>query len=306
MSRPTERQSREPLQSVLVATDFSLGGIQAVKRAAQLPLAPGARVVLQHVAPAPSEATHGRVVAALAAGRLDEVTRLFTDAARAAGNERIGVTTRLDRGAPFAEIVRQSRRLGVDLIVLGRHGQRALRALLIGTTAQRVVRKSSIPVLVVNSDPAGPYLRPLFTTDLGESSLGVAKCGSRLIDRSIRSSVLVHAYFPPHEGVLYPRQPGRRDRQRVARAEAVASTRRMASRLAASGLHLTPRALEGDPRPVILEEASRRRTDLIVVGSHGRSGLVRTLLGSVAEGIATTAKCDVLVARPPGVSVKLP
>ncbi|HET9252667.1 MAG TPA: universal stress protein [Candidatus Eisenbacteria bacterium] len=73
---------------------------------------------------------------------------------------------------------------------------------------------------------------------------------------------------------------------------------------AASGLREAGRAAEGvlisgDPRSVLVEEARRWEADLVVVGSHGRSGLKRVVLGSVAAHVASHAPCSVLIVRQP-------
>jgi len=75
----------------------------------------------------------------------------------------------------------------------------------------------------------------------------------------------------------------------VARAE---------SQLRDCGFKTSTRVLMGDPREAILDMAKRECADLIVVGSHGRSGLTKLLMGSVASHVVTHAPCDVLVVRP--------
>jgi len=72
-------------------------------------------------------------------------------------------------GEAFVEIIRRSRSLGAELIVIGRHGRRPVRDMFIGTTAERVIRKGDVPVLVVNRKPRSPYRRPLIATDLEDA-----------------------------------------------------------------------------------------------------------------------------------------
>ena len=68
-----------------------------------------------------------------------------------------------------------------------------------------------------------------------------------------------------------------------------------------SGLSTETRVLEGDPRDELVNTASDERCDLVVVGSHGRTGLARLLLGSVASHVVTHAPCSVLVVKRNGV-----
>ena len=70
--------------------------------------------------------------------------------------------------------------------------------------------------------------------------------------------------------------------------------------LAEAGLNAEGRILEGDPRESLLEEAKQEGIELIVVGSHGRSGLEKLLMGSVAAHVVAHAPCSVLVVRQRG------
>jgi nucleotide-binding universal stress UspA family protein len=72
---------------------------------------------------------------------------------------------------------------------------------------------------------------------------------------------------------------------------------RAAQRLTPAGYHVQTDVKEGDPRAMILDYAEAWNPDLIVVGSHGRKGLDRFLIGSVAESVARHAACSVLVVR---------
>lgn len=66
-----------------------------------------------------------------------------------------------------------------------------------------------------------------------------------------------------------------------------------------AGLDVESRMIVGDPRPALVETAKDERADLIAVGSHGRTGLGKLLLGSVASHVVSHAPCSVLVVKPP-------
>jgi nucleotide-binding universal stress UspA family protein len=72
---------------------------------------------------------------------------------------------------------------------------------------------------------------------------------------------------------------------------------RSQKKLTEGGLHAEGRVIEGDPREALLEEAKQEGIDLIVVGSHGRTGLEKLLMGSVASHVVAHAPCSVLVVR---------
>jgi nucleotide-binding universal stress UspA family protein len=69
--------------------------------------------------------------------------------------------------------------------------------------------------------------------------------------------------------------------------------------LASSGLKAESRAVDGDPREVLVEACRAEGADLIVLGSHGRTGLAKLLMGSVASHVVTHAPCSVLIVRRP-------
>ncbi|MBZ5528986.1 MAG: universal stress protein [Acidobacteriia bacterium] len=102
---------------------------------------------------------------------------------------------------------------------------------------------------------------------------------------------------PPQMAAGYaPEQAERMKELAKSAAERVA---RAADRLRAAGFSVSKRVVEGEARGGILESAAEWQADLIVVGSHGRKGLRRFLLGSVAESVARHALCSVLIVRTP-------
>lgn len=304
MVAPPRREPPAPFRSIVVATDFTIGARDALERAAQLPLARGARVSLLHVFP--RKLADRRALATLQR-RVDDAARRFAARAESAGHSELEVTGVLAKGQPFVEILRQARRRKADLIVVGRHGRRVFRDLVMGSTAQRMVRQSEIPVLVVHGDPQGPWRRPVVATDLGPTSRHLGEIAARILD-PVRAQVqVVHAFEVPFEGwVALSDRSGGGNWRRLYRQAASPKLARFAAALTARGLRVRTRLIHGDPRKAVLGEARRTRADLLVVGTHGRSGVSRALLGTVAEGLVSDATCDVLIARPPGVSIRLP
>jgi nucleotide-binding universal stress UspA family protein len=114
-----------------------------------------------------------------------------------------------------------------------------------------------------------------------------------LVFSAVRSDLFV-------TGSLYP--PAAQEIELLVRAETERAEKLLAEALpalAAAGLKATAKVGHGDPRISILDEAKAFGADLLIVGSHGRRGLAKLVLGSVATHVVTHAPCSVLVAKLP-------
>jgi nucleotide-binding universal stress UspA family protein len=289
---------------VLVATDFSTTATRAVERAARLPIGPGSTLTVLHVL-RPGSRPENRPDAERA---LRYAASLAADAAARAGREAADVFPRLVEGTPFVEIIHGARHGRNELIVVGRHGERTFRERLLGSTAERVIRKGDMSVLVVTSPPAAPYARPLVAVDCSDTSRRAVELAWRLADPRLQALDVVHAYEPILESTvrhvdLFGEAARQFNFEAKLQAQAAVETFLAASDAPGSANIMLR---EGDARQVILDVAAERNTDLVALGTHGRSGAAHVLLGSVAEAVIRAAGCDVLVARAVGVQFKLP
>jgi nucleotide-binding universal stress UspA family protein len=182
-----------------------------------------------------------------------------------------------------------------DLIVIGARGQRRLsfRELLLGSTAERVVRGANRPVLIAR-ESRGSYRRPLVAMELAPASSAALEMAVGLTSPNGRL-LAVHICEAPLERLLYRAESPRLAREY--RRECVAEARvRLGELVAELPVHFALTVRSGDPRRGILDAARRTRADLIALG-RGGSRLRHFVLGSVSEAVARAASCDVLVAR---------
>jgi nucleotide-binding universal stress UspA family protein len=211
------------------------------------------------------------------------------------------IETALAHGDPIAEILRRAEADGAELIVVGRRERRNLRAAVLGSTAARLVRKSDRPILVVGGPLRPSYRHLLVAVDLPpETSRRALDMSVRLLDPDRARVDIVHALDDGSQKLL--RRAGAtpeelRSDRKERRASARATIHEYLSASGDSGLQWTSIVQFGDPRRLVLDAVDRRRADLLAIGTHGRSGITRVLLGSVAEHLIDTAPCDVLVAR---------
>ncbi len=142
-------------------------------------------------------------------------------------------------------------------------------------------------------DPPKNILVPI---DFSEQSEKAATAACALAAKTGANVHLLHAYVIPVESVGLAHTVSQ-DYVRQFVAESTAQLQELAGRLC-PGANLGPfQVVSGDPRAVIVGKAEELHAELIVLGTHGRRGLRRALMGSVAESVAHTAHCSVLVVR---------
>ncbi len=208
-------------------------------------------------------------------------------------------------GQPFVEIIRFARAVGADLIVVGaRPGDGPGGA---GSTAERVVRKGDTPVLLVRQRAEAPYRRAVAAIEVSDIAPRVLELALALVPATGSVAVL-HTYVVAFEeeiagGVREVVDRNRRecaDERRAACERLVASIRRPRS------ADLQVVVERGDPRAEVPRLVARTGADLLVVGTHARSGIAHALVGSIAESLLRSAPCDVAVTRPARFTFELP
>jgi nucleotide-binding universal stress UspA family protein len=194
-------------------------------------------------------------------------------------------------GVPHEEVVTYVEEADVDLVVMGTHGRTGLGRVLLGSVAEMVVRTSPVPVLTVPEDASRD--QPVFETVLvaTDGSDGAERAADRAVDlaatydASLRALSVVN---PVTMGVDV-RSGAVAELLTEAAEEAVAA---VAERADAAGVTAETAVEYGQAGTVITEAAAD--ADLVVVGTHGRTGLGRALLGSVAERVVRTSPVPVL------------
>lgn len=282
---------------VVVATDFSLEGDRAVRRAAHLPFAANAAILVVHVVPEKVPLSAATLVTGAGQQELDAARLKLEALLERRGREDVKVRTRITRGAAAAEIGRLARTMGAELIVVGRGGSR-LSGTLLGSTAQRVAREARVPVLLVRQLPATPYRRAVVGFDGSADALKAARLARQMASAADAVVFVLHAYEDPRADLApsLSKAVAKAKWQAFAPviAEQVRATRKMLALIdPARRWPLLFKA--GDPRRRLLETAEKKQADLLVVGTRSRQGLPRLLLGSVAEAVLNQAPCDVLI-----------
>ena len=218
--------------------------------------------------------------------------RALGKAQELAETEGVQISTACMVGEPYEEIVDLAESENVDLIVMGRSGNSFFARALIGSQARRVIGYSPVDVLVVPPEASIGLQKILLPTDgskysqkAGERALDFAKSyGGELtivsvFDLCSKVSVSVPQVSPE---MLSPIQ------------EYVADFKSLAE---SQGIKTQGVVEQGRAEQKILDLAANHQIDLIIMGSHGRTGLDRLLMGSVTEKVIGHATCPVLVVK---------
>lgn len=204
----------------------------------------------------------------------------------------------LRQGSAHAELLRLADELGAGLLVVGASGAGALKQAIFGSTAASVARYAHCPVMVARPSPeSGPVV---VGTDFSEAVTPALVLGGNEAKRREVPLVLLHSNYEPSSplnllGPIVVSPPRPSDEDVEARRQAARTT--LESLMSAHGGPGECVVADTEPASALVAEAERRGANLLVVGTHGRTGFTRIALGSVAEAVAARASCSVLIAR---------
>ena len=307
--------ARMKTPKIIVGVDFSPESDLAARQAVEVARRIGGEVVLVHAggtvelpelsdkaSPAGREAFEvyrSGLAAALAADR-EQLTSLRE---RLAGQGPT-VSQILSEDFPDTAVCRAAEELGGELIVVGTHGRTRLHWFLLGSVAENVVHLSTTDVLVARREGAGRggFRRILVATDFSptaeralDRALDLAASGAQVdVFHFLGMRLPAQFYADAPMAPLLP-PPDHLE------LEITASARERGANLLAArqrpGVELAFQVLPGAPLPSIIHRLEESPYDLAALGSHGRRGFRRFVLGSVAEAVVRRAPCSALIAR---------
>jgi nucleotide-binding universal stress UspA family protein len=298
------------IQNIIVPIDFSKMSVQAIQIAKQLARRFGASIHLAHVrhlnyatdfvAPAPpivpfSFTTYEQV---------GEQTAL-KDLKKVAGECGVSSATCdvLSGAPPFDEICRLAQTVPADLVVMPTHGRTGLKHVFLGSTAERIVRHSSCPVLVTRGSALqannGSRFRIktiLVPVDFSNCSREGLRYAIAFANEFGAKIILVHAtylgYVYSTEGTALYDIPGL---QKAARKTAERKMRELVRSVNFGAVKFEAAFTDGSPVIDICAFAKNHDVDLIITSTHGFTGFTHVLIGSIAERVVRHAPCSVLV-----------
>lgn len=280
---------------ILAATDFSTRSNRALRQAGLLSRSDRARLYIAHVVdddqPEAWIQMEKREAERLLAEHMVSMAEL----------QGVNCTPMVVTGDPFDGILRAAAEVSADLIVMGSHRKQLLRDIFIGTTIERVIRNGPFPVLMVNNEAQRQYQNVVAPVDMSDASANALRIAlsAGLIAES--GATLLHAFVPDAKGKMYI---GGADQASIDSYLASERRRAVDELTAFLGAHdleekrWSMRVDEGRPIEVISRTVSEMHPDLLVMGTRGRSSLVKALIGSVTEESLRSLSVDILAVPP--------
>lgn len=293
---------------VLCPVDLSDLSMRALAHAAAIARWYGATLTVLHVVPSfePRQVRTGAIgdaVQFVQPMSREEVVRQLREAVRASGLDAPHATMAAEEGDAAATIVDRAAALHADLLVLGTHGRSGVDRLLLGSVAEKVLRKAPCAVLTVppraGDTPQAPveFKSILCAVDFSPSSLLALGFALDLARQAGGRLTMLHAIeWLAEDDIARTDVLALRDelkeRARMRLREAVRGESRTWS-------EITETVTMGRAHREILHHAEASRADLVVMGAQGRGGAGRLLFGSTTEQVVRAAGCPLLTARAP-------
>jgi nucleotide-binding universal stress UspA family protein len=298
------------LRKIVVGYDFHPGGETARRAAAVLAGRCGAQVKLIHVVepyPVYQQLSHPLTSPYTTEELVQKAKEQLSHVVAAAELDLPRMEYEVRTGKPFVELIRAHRTWQADLIVVG--GPAHDSGWLLGSTSERVLRKAMTPVLIAKRALEPGPNTVLVPSDFSASAKKAAEEAIALVYHFGGRLVFFHAIHIPAvyavgpEPLLAPIPPV----PSLTPAELEPEWNAFFAELPTlATMSWEKHALEGAPVPTLVGAAEDYHADLIVIGTHGHTGLTHMLLGSVAEGVVRQAPCPVLTIRPDALQFELP
>lgn len=295
-----------PLSKIVVATDFGPASEYAVSMGGELARRTDAELAVLHVYdPAPLGPAVSYPVPVWTGSDYESSMReRATTQLRLCLEEKLDDVPRvslhaLDHSSPVTAVCDFAEATGADLIVTGTHGRQGFEAILMGSVAERIARHAPCSVLAARGrrSPDAGRGHVLVCTDFSEGSASMLRQSGQLRALFGNRLTLLHVYESAPDPLL-------RDHPERRRLGETGTTTALLRRALDDlndrfyGGKADPALVESDhPAEAIVAYAEARDVDYIVIGTHGRTGLSRLLIGSVAERVTRTAPCSVWVSR---------
>lgn len=286
------------LEKLLLSTDCSEFGKGAIREAIKLAKTCSSKLFVISVVETNPEY---EAIAPQLVEKAEKETRRYLESVKEmAAKEGVDCEIIARQGEdPYKYIIEEAEKNQVSMIITGRRGRKGFKKLMMGSETARIIGHASRNILVVPRASNIEFNKIVVATDGSQYSenavreaVNIAKrCGSTLIAVSVVPSETESPFDIVHsemqKGMIAEKELG----------EAEKTVKKVKEIATEAGVTAKGFVYGGRPYEAILEIAKEEKADLIIVGSHGRTGIAKLLMGSVTERVIVLTECAVLVVK---------
>ncbi|MFU8804559.1 MAG: universal stress protein [Bradymonadaceae bacterium] len=289
--------------SILVATDFSQNSIGALRFAADFARRQSLDLKVIHVVDLATSDNSWRILVESP----DEIERNAIKEARVRSEaffeESVHDDLRPPRvefltpvGNPIEGIIAAAKAEMASLIVAGTKGASRVQELLLGSTANRLVRQSDLPVVLCPPETEGAHLKTIVVpVDFSKASLESVRSAARLARQFDARLRLMHAFVLPEITALQTSVANVSTQLQQIAAGKKQQVDEFCAPAGLEGLDYTITIVQQPPHLAIVDFAREQQADLVCMGSHGRRGWARFFLGNTAEKVLRQTRCPIWI-----------
>ncbi|MGI9534831.1 MAG: universal stress protein [Thermodesulfobacteriota bacterium] len=280
------------MKNLLIATDLSPRSDRALHRAINLALDKNYNLHVIHVVDEDLPDTVASTIKKEAEETIPEQIKSFKS------RLKIRVIIKVIIGKHYEAILSESEKINAKAIILGTPKKETLKDFFIGSTAEKVVRSSNVPVIVVKNASMKKYKRAVVAIDFSVYS---RRCLDFALDFFANEEIyLVHYYHIPYKLIIessHITHKAKRDQKRGFLNMVNQEMTYFLKSIEKDTRNINIIIKEGPVNDCLNNEIKRLKADLLILGTHGRTGMSRALIGSVANFMLTTSKCDIAMVK---------
>ena len=212
-------------------------------------------------------------------------------------------------GKPFLEIIQVAKEKKVDLLAVGTRGRAGMDRIILGSVAERIVRKADCPVMVIRGRKYVGFKRIIVPIDLSDCSRIALEYAVATARAHSSKLTILHVYEGSYVEPYIKAANSEEEADEIMKEiELVNETKydEFLKTVDLSGVEYEKLLKKGIPETDIVETAMEQQANLIVMGTHGRSGIKHILIGSTAEEVVRTVHCDIIIVKPEKLSFSMP
>ncbi|MEW6416779.1 MAG: universal stress protein [Nitrospirota bacterium] len=272
------------MEKLLLASDGSEFSEGAIREAINLAKTCGSKLYVISVAVEPELREFADSYPLVAVEKLEMIVRQHLESVRERAEKEGAACEIIERRGPetYKYIIDEAAKNNVEMIIMGRRGRTGLMRIMMGSVTAKTIGHAPCKVLVVPRAAKLTFEKILIATD-----------GSIFSDLASREAISIAKRT---NSSLIAVSVAKKDENLPVAGASVGMVKEFAEK---EGIKVEALTLKGEPYEVIVDTAEKKKAGFIVIGSHGRTGIERLLMGSVTERVIGHAGCAVLVVRKP-------